>query len=172
MDVLRGTRNEILLAAACDLIGISISSTEITLLDKSSVPHWKSIIEIGLRHKNVTVQESATKAFGAVSRLVDCSSDLTRLIRELRVGLSPMKQSLGILVGAVDYKAFPHGIENALTFILESVDRKVRVGASHFVPWLTVLSVISLPEQHRGTEELLSFASPHTFEHTRPDTGS
>ena len=128
--VLQGTRNEILLAAACDLIGASISSAETTLLDKSSVPDWKSIIEAGLRHRNVVVQESATKAFGSVSQLVDCSDDLTRLIRELRVGLPPMQQSLGTLVGVLDYKAFPHGLENALTFILESVDRKVRMGSS------------------------------------------
>jgi hypothetical protein len=134
MRVLQSTRNEILLAAACDLIGVSISHAEITLLDKSSVPHWKSIIEIGLMHRNVLVQESATKAFGAVSRLVDCSRDLTRLIRELRVGLPPMQRSLGTLVGVLDYKAFPHGLENALTFILESVDRKVSVGASRCVP--------------------------------------
>jgi hypothetical protein len=134
MRVLQSTRNEILLAAACDLIGVSISHAEITLLDKSSVPHWKSIIEIGLMHRNVLVQESATKAFGAVSRLVDCSRDLTRLIRELRVGLPPMQRSLGTLAGVLDYKAFPHGLENALTFILESVDRKVSVGASRCVP--------------------------------------
>lgn len=132
--VLQNARNEILLAAACDLIGVSISSTEIALLDKSSVPHWRSVIEIGLRHRTVSVQESATKAFGSVSRLVDCSNDLTRLIRELRVGLPPMQRSIGTLVGVLDYKAFPHGLENALTFILESVDRKVRMGASHRVP--------------------------------------
>jgi hypothetical protein len=65
-----------------------------------------------------------------------------------------MQRSIGTLVGVLDYKAFPHGLENALTFILESVDRKVRVGL-RTVFWLTVLSVISLPEQHRGTEELL-----------------
>ena len=134
MNVLQAPRNEILLAAACDLIGVSISSEEIALLDKSSVPHWKSIIETGLRHRNVPVQESATKAFGHVSRLVDCSDDLTRLIRELRVGLPPMQRSIGTLVGVLDYKAFPHGLENALRFILESVDHKVRVGAPHHVP--------------------------------------
>ena len=134
MRVLQATRNEILLAAACDLIGVSISHAEIVLQDKSSVPHWKSIVEIGLRHRNVSVQESATKAFGAVSRLVDCSNDLTRLIRELRTGLPPMQQSLGILVGVLDYKAFPHGLENALTFILESVDRRVRARALRCVP--------------------------------------
>jgi len=134
MKVLQGARNEILLAAACDLIGVSISHAEITLLDKSSVPHWKSIIEIGLRHRNVPVQESATKAFGAVSQLVDCSNDLTRLIQELRVGLPPMQRSLGTLVGVLDYEAFPHGLENALTFILESVDRKVCAEASPCVP--------------------------------------
>lgn len=128
--VLQGTRNEILLAAACDLIGVSISFREIELLDKSSVPYWKSIIEMGLRHRNVAIRESAAKAFGSVSRLVDCSDDLTRLIRDLRVGLPPMQQSLGTLVGVLDYRAFPHGLENALTFILESVDRKVRVRSS------------------------------------------
>lgn len=133
MKALQNTRNEILLAAACDLIGVSISFTEITLLDKSSVPHWKSIIEIGLRHRNVIIQEAATKAFGSVSRLVDCSDDLTRLIRELRVGLPPMQRSLGNLVGVLDYRAFPHGLENALTFILESIDRKVRVRSSSCV---------------------------------------
>ena len=128
--VLQGARNEILLAATCDVIGVSISSTEIMLLDKSSAPHWKSIIEMGLRHRNVAVQESATNAFGSVSRLVDCSDDLTKLIREFRVGLPPMQQSLATLVGVLDYGAFPHGLENALIFILESVDRKVRVGSS------------------------------------------
>lgn len=133
MEVLQSTRNEILLAAACDLIGVTISHAEITLLGKSSVPHWKSIIEIGLRHRSVPVQQSATKAFGAVSRLVDCSSDLTRLIQELRVGLPPMQQSLGTLVGVLDYKTFPHGLENALTFILETIDRKVRAVVSHYV---------------------------------------
>lgn len=131
MKVLQGSRNEILLASACDLIGVSISSAEVEPLDKSSVPHWKSIIELGLRHKNVLVQESATKAFGSVSRLVDCSNDLTRLIRELRVGLPPMQRSIGTLVGVLDYRAFPHGLESALTFILEGVDHKVRVQASH-----------------------------------------
>ncbi|KAF9779616.1 TBCD protein [Thelephora terrestris] len=122
--VLQGTRNEMPLAAACDLIGASISSVEITLLDNSSVPNWRSIIEAGLRNRSVSVQESATKAFGSVSQLVDCSDDLTRLIRELRAGLPPMQQSLGTLVGVLDYKSFPHGLENALAFILESVDRK------------------------------------------------
>ena len=131
MKVLQGPRNEILLAAACDLIGVSISSSEVALLDKSSVPHWKSIIELGLRHRNEPVQESATKAFGSVSRLVDCSNDLTRLIRELRVGLPPMQRSIGTLVGVLDYEAFPHCLESALTFILESVDHKVRAKAWH-----------------------------------------
>lgn len=133
MKVLQSTRNDILLATACDLIGVSISHAEIALLDKSSVPNWKSIIEIGLRHRNASVQGSATKAFGAVSRLVDCSNDLTRLIQELRVGLPPMQQSLGALVGVLDYEAFPHGLENSLRFILEGVDSKVCAGASHRV---------------------------------------
>ena len=130
MKMLQNARNEILLAAACDLIGVSISFTEVTLLDKSSAPHWKSIIEIGLRHRNVIVQKSATEAFGSVSRLVDCSDDLARLIRELRVGLPPMQRSLGAIVGVLDYRAFPHGLGDALTFILESVDRKVRAASS------------------------------------------
>ena len=133
MKVLQGPRNEILLASACDLIGASISSAEVAFLDESSVPRWKSIIELGLRHRNVPVQESAAKAFGSVSRLVDCSNDLTMLIRELRVGLPPMQQSIGTLVGVLDYEAFPRGLESALTFILESVDHKVRAESSRRV---------------------------------------
>lgn len=169
MRTLQATRNEILLTAACDLIGASISHAEIVLQDQSSVPHWKTIVEVGLRHRNASVQESATKAFGAVSRLVDCSSDLARLIREFRVGLSPMQQSLGILVGELDYQAFPHGLENALTFILESVDRKVRTRALHCAPRLTGSPVTPLSAQHRGAEELLRITSPHACECAGPD---
>lgn len=127
MKVLQNTRNEILVAAACDFIAVSISSTEITPLRQSSVPHWKSIVEMGLRHRNGVIRESAAGAFGSVSRLADCSDDLTRLIRELRVGLPPMQQSLGTLVGVLDYRTFSHGLDNALTFIIESVDDKVQL---------------------------------------------
>lgn len=130
LKLLQNTRNDILLAAACDLIGVSISSAELALLDESSVPHWKLIIETGLRCRSPVIQESATKAFGSVSGLIDCSEDLTRLIREFRVGLPPMQRSLGTLVGVLDYRAFAHGLENALTFILESVDHKVPVRSS------------------------------------------
>ena len=174
MRLLERTHNEILLAAACDLIGVSISFTEIALLDKSSVPHWKSIIEMGLRHKSTIVRGSAIKAFGSVSGLVDCSDDLLRLIRELRVGLPPMQQSLGTLVGGLDYKAFRHGVENALAFILESVDYKVRDGT--FVQYfrLTHAHVLVVPfhQQHRSAKELLRFASLDSYELARPDTES
>ena len=155
MKVLQNTRNDTLLAAACDLIGASISHAEIVLLQKSSVPHWRSIIEAGLRHRNEVVRGSAARAFGCVSRLVDCSEDLRRFICEFRVGLPPVQQSLGTLVGVLDYKAFPHGFKDALTFILESVDRKVCEGPPCYLPVNGYIPVTSLSEKRRSAEELL-----------------
>lgn len=72
------TRNEAIAAAACRLIANSITSTEIDLAEKSSVPWWKEIVEMGLKHRNKSVQEAAADAMAQVSRLGDCTADLSR----------------------------------------------------------------------------------------------
>jgi len=75
---IKSPRNELVTAAACHLIAGSISLEEIQLNTQSSVPHWRAIINVGLKHRSVAVQEAAAIALAEVSRLVDCSTMVTR----------------------------------------------------------------------------------------------
>jgi len=72
------TRNEAIAAAACRLIANSITLTEIETVEKTSVPGWKGIIEMGLKHRHATVQEAAADALAQVSKLADCTVDISR----------------------------------------------------------------------------------------------
>ncbi|KAK1233809.1 hypothetical protein PQX77_003015 [Marasmius sp. AFHP31] len=76
--MLLGARHDVLLSAACGLIQATITLDEIELGDKSSVPHWRRLLDHGLKHRDVSVQEAATSAMGAVSDLVDCSALILR----------------------------------------------------------------------------------------------
>jgi tubulin-specific chaperone D len=71
-------RHEQLTAAACALIGASISVEEIQLGDATNVPSWRKILDFGLKHRSVMVQEEASRAMASVSRLVDCSAIVIR----------------------------------------------------------------------------------------------
>lgn len=77
-DTIQSPRQELITAAACHLIAQSISIREIELDNESSVPHWRKIIDIGLKHRAVLVQEAASAAMGQISKLVDCSPVLQR----------------------------------------------------------------------------------------------
>jgi len=77
-DVIQAPRNELVAAAACQLIASSISIIEIQLDHKASVPHWRKIVDVGLRHRSRLVQEAAAQAMATVSKLVDCSSVVER----------------------------------------------------------------------------------------------
>ena len=78
MDVVQTPRNEAVTAAACALIGSSITKDDVTQKDGLSLPHWRKIVDIGLRHRSQTVQEAGAGAMAAVSKLVDCSSVVER----------------------------------------------------------------------------------------------
>ena len=71
------------------------------------------------------MQEAAASALAAVSRLVDCSAVVQRLIREFEGQSPPMQQSLARVLGVLDYAAFPHGVQDAVRCLLRMVDRKV-----------------------------------------------
>lgn len=45
--VLVGTRNEIITAAACELIALTVTLTEIELHEASSVPNWRKVLDHG-----------------------------------------------------------------------------------------------------------------------------
>ncbi|KAJ4482161.1 tubulin folding cofactor D C terminal-domain-containing protein [Lentinula aciculospora] len=58
-STLLGPRNEIVTAAACDLMTRTITLPEIKLGPNSAVSNWNKIVEYGLKHRDLTVQESA-----------------------------------------------------------------------------------------------------------------
>lgn len=64
-------RHEIITAAACELIANGISSAEAN--EPSS-----DVIDFGLKSPSIVVQEAAAAAMAAVSRLTDCTAQITR----------------------------------------------------------------------------------------------
>lgn len=78
--MIQSPRNELVTAAACRLIACSITQREIQLDVQASLPRWRKIIDIGLKHRSTLVQEAATAAMAEVSRMVDCSSVVHRCV--------------------------------------------------------------------------------------------
>lgn len=113
------------------LIAASISRAEIDMDMQSSVPHWRKVIDSGLKHRNSTVQEAAAAAMSRVSALVDCSIIVRRFINDFRAGSPSMQQSLARLLGVLDYSAYPHALREAITCLLESVDKTSRLRMSN-----------------------------------------
>lgn len=77
-DVIFGSRNGTVVAAACQLIGNAITLAEIELKERSSVLDWKKIIDHGLRYRLETVQAAAAAAYAAISEREDLSDDIRR----------------------------------------------------------------------------------------------
>ncbi|KAF9013516.1 TBCD protein [Cyathus striatus] len=117
-EVLFKPRNELVTSAACRLIESTITLTDIKLEAKSSVPNWRKVVDYGLKHRSSPVQESAARALGAISRLTDCVNDL---IKELKGGSSTSQQSLGRLLGLIDYNTHPRCLHKAVECLLDIV---------------------------------------------------
>ncbi|KAF8908871.1 TBCD protein [Gymnopilus junonius] len=122
------TRNDLVASAACHLIGNSITVTEINLGACSSVPSWKKIVEIGLKHRSATVQEAAADAMSTISNLTDLTpqclipiSMTFKLIPELKSGSPIMQQSLARLLGVINYKTHLKILPEAIKYLLDSV---------------------------------------------------
>ena len=77
-DALKTPRNHLLTAAACKLIGATLTVDEIELGSGSSVPSWRKIVDLGIRHRLDEVQDAAAAAMGSWSRLADCELEMTR----------------------------------------------------------------------------------------------
>ncbi|KAG1751240.1 TBCD protein [Suillus lakei] len=115
-DAVMAPRNDLVLAAACDLIASSLTLQEVELQEKSSVPHWKRIVDQGLRHRSPSVQQAAAAAMATTSSLIDCSPD------DFRRGPQSLQQSLGYTLGVLNYNAHPHGFSEVVKCLLDSVD--------------------------------------------------
>ncbi|KAF8955289.1 TBCD protein [Flammula alnicola] len=120
-STLTTTRSELIASAACRLIANSITVTEIKLGGRSSVPGWRNIVDIGLKHRMASVQETAADAMAAMSNLTDCSADVTRLIKELRRGSPAMQQSLALVLSVINYNTHPKVLPQAIAYLLDSL---------------------------------------------------
>lgn len=76
--IVASRRHEIITAAACELIANGISSAEANTPSSPSAPPWRDVIDFGLKSPSTVVQEAAAAAMAAVSRLTDCTSQITR----------------------------------------------------------------------------------------------
>ena len=127
LTTIQSSRQELIAAAACTLIASGISQAE-TQHAHTTVPHWRQVVDSGLKHRTEGVQVAAASALAAVSRLVDCSAVVQRLIREFEGQNAQMQQGLARVLGVLDYAAFPHGVQDAVRCLLRMVDRKVGCG--------------------------------------------
>lgn len=119
-EILFGPRSGTTTAAACQLIGNAITLTEIELKEKSSVPSWRKIIDHGLRFRLQDVQEVAAEAYATISKREDLSSDVKKLIKDLKSGLTIVQQSLPRVLGLVDYNKCPGCFNLALGYLLDN----------------------------------------------------
>ncbi|CDO71460.1 hypothetical protein BN946_scf184909.g54 [Trametes cinnabarina] len=120
---IQSPRQELVAAAACQFIAAAISLPE-TQHDQSTVPHWRKVVDSALKSRSVAVQEAAASALAAVSRLVNCSAVVDRLIKDFETGNAELQQSLARVLGVLDYLAHPHGVQKAVRCLLRMVDRK------------------------------------------------
>ena len=72
------TRNDLVVAASCQVIANSMTATEIGLGEGSSVRLWRKILDVGLKHRSTFVQEAAADAMHIISDLTDSSTYVTR----------------------------------------------------------------------------------------------
>lgn len=72
------TRYELLVAAACRLVANSITLKGLRLAETSTMPKWKKVVEVGLKHRQTLVQEAAAVAIARISSLRDYSADISR----------------------------------------------------------------------------------------------
>ncbi|KIN99611.1 hypothetical protein M404DRAFT_16471 [Pisolithus tinctorius Marx 270] len=134
-------RNEQILGAVCSLVAVTITREEVELENRSSVSNWQKFVDRGLRHQSSDVREAGAAAMATVSSLTDCSSAVQRYvtpvharlpphpdvgslytyIREFKHGLPPLQQSLGYLLGVLDYHAHPHGLPEVVECLLDNV---------------------------------------------------
>ena len=62
------------------MVAVTLTIEEIDAGEGSSVPNWRKIVDVGIKHRNDDVQDAAAAAMGTWSRLTDCSSELSRYV--------------------------------------------------------------------------------------------
>jgi hypothetical protein len=87
------------------------------------------------------------------------------LIAEFGTGSPTLQQSLGRLLGQVDYQAYPQTAPAAIACLLESVDSTVDYDpynrAAHTLTGLIYCLVVKLYEERRSSSQLLRVYALH-----------
>ena len=76
-SIVQAYRNELVTAAACELIANSATAAALQSQDKSG-PLWRNIIDFSLKSSSIVVQEAVAHAMAAISKLINCSSYVER----------------------------------------------------------------------------------------------
>lgn len=73
-EIILAPRNDQLLSATCSLIAVSITLQEAQQpKDRPPDLDWRHLVDQGLRHRGIEVQEAAAAAMAKLSSLMDCS---------------------------------------------------------------------------------------------------
>ncbi|CAL1713099.1 unnamed protein product [Somion occarium] len=159
-NIVQSPRHELVTAAACQLIANSVSVSELKARQTASVPEWRKITDFALKSRSPTVQEAAADAMAALSKLIDCSPVVQRLIRDAKPTSPPVQQSLCRILGVLDYNAHPHGLMQAVEHLLASVDSKAPTFISNVEARKNACASIPL---------ILANVLPNISDHISPD---
>ena len=72
------TRNDLVVAASCQVIANSLTLSDVELGEASSVKLWRKIVDVGLKHRTTSVQEAAADATRVISNFTNSSADVLR----------------------------------------------------------------------------------------------
>ena len=70
LPIIQSYRNELVTAAACEVIANSITLENAQATGKT---HWREIVDFALKSSSVVIQEAVARAMASISKLVDCS---------------------------------------------------------------------------------------------------
>ncbi|KAF5311690.1 hypothetical protein D9611_009412 [Ephemerocybe angulata] len=120
-DIVKAPRNHLVTAAACRLIAATLTIEEIEAGNASSVPDWRKIVDVGIKHRVDEVQDEAAAAMGTWSRLADCSFEIERLLGESKSGGPILQKSVAKIVGALDFEKNKSMFSKSVSFLLDGI---------------------------------------------------
>ncbi|KAI0072860.1 TBCD protein [Panus rudis PR-1116 ss-1] len=140
-SMVQSPRHELVTAAACELIAACVSLDDIRAQrargggnatgtpessseNSTSEFQWRKILDFAFKSRSVMVQEAAADAIGAISKLAECSHVMQRLMHDAKPTSPASQQSVCRVLGVLDYNSHPHGIVQAVEYLLGAVDKK------------------------------------------------
>jgi hypothetical protein len=121
--VIKKYGNELILSAICLLAENSLSRDALAI--PNSEGWWRPALDASLKHRDVTVQESAAGTMAALSKLQSCSDYVKVASKEFPKATPSAQQGFARTLGVLDYTAFPHGVEASTDVLIQAINTKV-----------------------------------------------